>query len=133
VKRESVTNVSRMTFSSARFDEKGLETNAAIAVRPWSLCLWRRLQTSSNRPSKPKEPTLKQIMVEMNTVVDDREPALQLSEINVWVHRIKKVAITSEDYTVNRTSWDKKAFREFEKNQTANPIMPLFPADPIEI
>ncbi|MBB5342015.1 RES domain-containing protein [Edaphobacter lichenicola] len=82
---------------------------------------------------EPKEPTLKQIMAEMNMVVDDREPALQLSETNVWVHHIKKVAITSEDYTVNRTSWDKKAFREFEKNQTANPIMPSFPADPIEI
>jgi hypothetical protein len=73
-------------------------------------------------PSEPKEPTFEQMMAEMNAEVEDREPALQLSEQNVWVHHIKKVSIESEDYKVSRNRWDKKRYREFEKTQMAQPV-----------
>jgi hypothetical protein len=72
-------------------------------------------------PPEPKEPTLEQFMAEMNADIDERQPALQLSKENVWVHHIKQVAITSEDYRVNRSTWDKKKYREFEKSQLARP------------
>jgi RES domain/HEPN/RES N-terminal domain 1 len=81
---------------------------------------------------KPKEPTLEQMLAEMNAEVEDREPALQLSETNVWVHHIKKVSIESDDYRVTRNRWDKKSYREFEKTQTAQPA-DLDLRDPIEI
>lgn len=79
----------------------------------------------------PKEPTLEEIMAEMDTVVDNREPALSLSQDNVWVHHIKKIAITSDDFKVSRREWDKKTFREFEKMQMGT--FPDLPTDPIEI
>lgn len=70
---------------------------------------------------EPKEPTLAQLLAEMSTEIDEREPALRLSEENVWVHHITKVSITSEDHKVRRRKWDKKTYREFEKTQVANP------------
>lgn len=81
---------------------------------------------------EPKEPTLEQVLAEMNAEPEDRTPALQLSEANVWVHQIKKVSIESNDYKVSRNRWDKKRYREFEKSQGARPA-DLDLADPIDI
>jgi len=55
----------------------------------------------------------------MNTIVDHREPALELSKENVEVHHIKRVAITTEAFPVSRSKWDQKMSREFEKRQKA--------------
>jgi hypothetical protein len=63
----------------------------------------------------PKEPTVEELMAEMNAMVDQRKPALELSKEDIWVHLIKCVAITSETHQVSRRVWDKKAFREFEE------------------
>jgi hypothetical protein len=64
--------------------------------------------------------------------VDEREPALRLSEADVRVHHITKVSIVSEDYRVTRNKWDKKTYREFEKIQMAQPV-DLDLGDAIEI
>jgi hypothetical protein len=65
----------------------------------------------------PKEPTLKELMAEMNTVADQREPALKLSTDSVRVHHIKHVAFNSETFPRSRSEFDKKSLREFEDGQ----------------
>lgn len=81
---------------------------------------------------EPKQPTLKQMLAEMNAEIEDREPALRLSAENVWVHHIKKVSIVSDGYRVSHRRWDKKSFREFEKSRMAQ-REGLIPIDPIEL
>jgi hypothetical protein len=55
-----------------------------------------------------------------------------LSKDNVWVHHIKRVAMTSETFQVTRREWDKKTFREFEESQKGNWMSVEKPVDPIE-
>jgi hypothetical protein len=73
-----------------------------------------------------------EMMAEENAIVDQRVPALELSKENVWVHHIKRVAITSETFQVTRKEWDKTTFREFEESQKRNWTSDKKPVDPIE-
>jgi hypothetical protein len=71
-----------------------------------------------------QEPTMDEIIAEMmakeSAIVDQRIPALELSRENVWVHYIKRVAITSDPFLVKRSKFDKKSLREFEERQKRN-------------
>jgi hypothetical protein len=71
-----------------------------------------------------QEPTMDEIIAEMmakeSAIVDQRVPALELSRENVWVHYIKRVAITSDPFLVKRSKFDKKSLREFEERQKRN-------------
>jgi hypothetical protein len=91
----------------------------------------------SEAPSLPREEsTMDELIAEMiaedNAIVDQRVPALELSRKNVWVHHIKRVAITSETFQLTRKEWDKKTFREFEESQKRNWMSVKKPVDPIE-
>ena len=81
---------------------------------------------------EPKEPMLAQLLAEMSAEVDEREPALRLFEVNVWIHHITKVAIASEEHKVVRRKRDEKFYREFKKTQMAQPA-DLDLGDAIEI
>jgi hypothetical protein len=85
------------------------------------------------RPEPTMDALIAEMMAEENAIVDQRVPALELSKENVWVHHIKRVAITSETFQVTRAEWDKKTFREFEKSQKGNWMSLKKPIDPIEI
>lgn len=64
-----------------------------------------------------QEPTMDELIAEMmaekNAVVDQRVAALELSRENVYVHHIKRVAVTSEAHQVSQRESDKKTYREF--------------------
>jgi hypothetical protein len=64
-----------------------------------------------------QEPTMDELIAEMmaekNAVVDLRVAALELSRENVYVHHIKRVAVTSEAHQVSQRESDKKTYREF--------------------
>ncbi len=66
---------------------------------------------------QPREPTLRELMTEVDAVIDEREPALALSTENVRVHHIKHVEIRSERFPVSRSEFDKKTMRDFEEGQ----------------
>lgn len=70
-------------------------------------------------PPESEVPTLEHDIAQIYAFPDERKPALRISMENVWVYHVKQVAITHEDYKVDRRVWDKKHDRKFAQSQKA--------------
>jgi hypothetical protein len=76
-----------------------------------------REEFDSEAAIPPKEPELRDLILDTSADPDPREPALELSKDKVRVHHIQGVEISSKSFTVNRDAFDKKDFREFKERQ----------------